>query len=140
MLFKISCCAFCFEGLDLDEKLKLVSNMAFDTVDLSAKQGGELSQQMMIEQPETYGAAIKKKAADHGLELDELFICSILDDGKDIDLTTDDVTTQEVISQWNQGNELEGWFLYWNQIYSYLAETRTDETEKYVQDIAKAKL
>jgi sugar phosphate isomerase/epimerase len=97
MLFKISCCAFCFEGLDLDEKLKLVSNMAFDTVDLSAKQGAELSQQMMIEQPETYGAAIKKKAVDHGLKLDELFICSILDDGKDIDLTTGDVATQEKI-------------------------------------------
>jgi len=36
--------------------------------------------------------------------------------------TGDDATTQEVISQWNQGNELEGWILYWNQIYSYLAD------------------
>jgi len=95
MLFKISCCAFNFEGLDLDEKLKLVSNMAFDCVDLSAKQGDELSQQMMIEKPESYGAIIREKAAQHGLKLDELFICTILDDGNDIDIATDAAATQE---------------------------------------------
>ncbi|MBT4504360.1 MAG: sugar phosphate isomerase/epimerase [Gemmatimonadetes bacterium] len=95
MLFKISCCAFSFQGLDLDEKLKLVRNMAFDTVDLSAKQGDELSQQMMIESPESYGKTIREKAAQHGLKLDELFICTILDDGNDIDIATDDAATQE---------------------------------------------
>ena len=29
MRFKISCCAFCFPDLDLDEKMKRVENMGF---------------------------------------------------------------------------------------------------------------
>ena len=36
--------------------------------------------------------------------------------------TGDDATTQEIISLWGQGNELEGWVLYWNQVYGYLAD------------------
>ncbi|NKB71064.1 MAG: TIM barrel protein [Candidatus Latescibacteria bacterium] len=102
MLFKISCCAFNFQGLDLDEKLQLVRNMAFDTVDLSAKQGDELSQQMMIESPESYGKTIREKAAQHGLTLDELFICTITDDGNDIDVSTDDAATQEKLLSYFQ--------------------------------------
>ena len=102
MQFKISCCAFNFQGLDLDEKLKLVSNMAFDTVDLSAKQGDELSQHMMIKNPESYGKTVQDKAGQHGLKLDELFICTILDDGKDIDISTDDAAMQEKLLRYFQ--------------------------------------
>ncbi|MBT6149802.1 MAG: sugar phosphate isomerase/epimerase, partial [Gemmatimonadetes bacterium] len=90
MLFKISCCAFNFVGLDLDEKLDLVANMAFDTVDLSAKSGDELSQAGLIEEPTEYGAFVRDRAAASGLILDELFICTILQDRADVDLTTDD--------------------------------------------------
>jgi len=102
MRFKISCCAFNFEGLELDEKLKLVANMAFDTVDLSAKQGTELSQQMMIEQPASYGAAIREKVAQYGLNPDELFICTMLDGEQEIDITTNDVATQAKIVDYFQ--------------------------------------
>lgn len=94
MLFKISCCAFSFVGLDLEEKLKLVANMAFDTVDLSAKSGDELSQARMIEEPQPYGAAVGECARANRLVLDELFICTILQDGEDVDLTTDDAAVQ----------------------------------------------
>ena len=94
MLFKISCCAFNFVGLDLEEKLKLVANMAFDTVDLSAKSGDELSQSRMIEEPVRYGAWVRDRAEASGLTLDELFICTILQDGDDVDLTTDDTTVR----------------------------------------------
>lgn len=98
MLFKITCCAFCFEGLDLYEKLKLVANMAFDTVDLSCKQGTELSQQRMVKEPEPYAALVRDKAAQHQLTLDELFVCIIADeDGKDIDIATDNVATREKV-------------------------------------------
>lgn len=102
MLFKLSCCAFSFQGLELDEKLKLVRNLAFDTVDLSAKKGDELSQQMMIENPESYGKTIRDKAAHYELKLDELFICIIMDDGNEIDVSTNDTATQEKLLSYFQ--------------------------------------
>ncbi len=50
-MFQLTCCAFCFQGLDLDEKLKLVSQMGFGTVDLSGKQ--EMSRKLNNEGAKT---------------------------------------------------------------------------------------
>ena len=97
MLFKISCCAFCFPGLDFDEKLKLVANMGFDTVDLSAKAGDELSQEMIVEHPLQYGRLVRDKVIEYKLMLDELFICTILQNGEDMDITTADEDARELM-------------------------------------------
>jgi sugar phosphate isomerase/epimerase len=97
MLFKLTCCAFCFQGLDLSEKLKLVSLMGFDMVDLSAKDGDELSQVRMVEAPGPYGHEIRQAGTDIGLKLDELFICIMHDKGEELDVTTSDTAVREQI-------------------------------------------
>ncbi len=43
--------------------------------------------------------------------------------------TGDKSATREIVELWSGGEELEGWMLYWNQIYGYLAE-RLEANEK----------
>ena len=75
-MIKVGCCAFVFGSRGLDEALRLVAELGFRHVDVSAADIGpkaQVDQQLAADRPKEMGRKLRRLAARYGLVLEELF-------------------------------------------------------------------
>jgi sugar phosphate isomerase/epimerase len=90
-MIRLGCCAFSFGWLSLHKSLELSKSLGFTCVDVGASGlSSHVNQQVAAAEPTRTGRMLREAAGRYELELSELFVCSVVVNGRGVDTNSPD--------------------------------------------------